>query len=92
MPETAYTDYELQLEKGDRLFIYTDGIPEATAKDNSMFGLNRMKDALNTNKEGSPRQILEGVHDAIIEFVGDAPQFDDVTMLCFEYLPDHKEV
>ena len=92
MPETTYTDYELQLEKGDRLFIYTDGIPEATAKDNSMFGLNRMKAALNTNKEGSPRQILEGVHDAIIEFVGDAPQFDDVTMLCFEYLPDHKEV
>ena len=81
-----------QLEKGERLFIYTDGIHEATAKDNSMFGLNRMKAALNTNKEGSPRQILEGVHDAIIEFVGDAPQFDDVTMLCFEYLPDHKEV
>ena len=77
MPETTYTDYELQLEKGDRLFIYTDGIPEATAKDNSMFGLNRMKAALNTNKEGSPRQILEGVHDAIIEFYVGAENISD---------------
>ena len=79
-----YQDYEMMLEEGDRLFIYTDGVPEATDADNRMFGLEKMTQVLNDNASGSIEQILNGVKAEIDRFVGDAPQFDDLTMLCLE--------
>jgi sigma-B regulation protein RsbU (phosphoserine phosphatase) len=85
MPGAKYRESEIQLEKGDKLFIYTDGVPEATDKDNKMFTVERMLDSLNANKEKSPAGILEGIKQSVNEFVGDAPQFDDLTMLCLEY-------
>ena len=84
MPELRYKDFEIQLEKGDKLFLYTDGVTEATDENNRMFGMSRMLDALNANHEKSPQEILNGVHESINAFVGDAPQFDDLTMLCLE--------
>ena len=50
-----------------------------------------MIDTLNENKEKTPEEILKGIHMAVNEHAGEAPQFDDLTMLCFEYLPDKKE-
>lgn len=80
-----YPRYELQLQPGDKLFVYTDGVPEATSSDKQLFGTDRMIEALNRAPEGTPKQILENVQQAVDEFVGDAEQFDDLTMLCLEY-------
>ena len=84
MQGIQYRDYEIQLEKGDKLFLYTDGVPEATDKDNRMFTTERMLHVLNRNKDRSPQEILSGIAESIAAFVGDAPQFDDLTMLCVE--------
>ena len=85
MKGVRYQDYELQIHPGDKLFVYTDGVPEATAADGEMFGTDRMIAALNTCADGSPEAILSGVRSAVDAFVGDAEQFDDLTMLCLAY-------
>lgn len=86
-----YSNFEFELNKGDKLFIYTDGVPEATDKNEEMFGLEKTINALNENKEGSPKEILEGVRASVNAFVGSAPQFDDLTMLCLEYKGGNKD-
>ena len=85
MPGVQYKEYELQLNPGDRLFLYTDGVPEATDGNAELFGTDRMLDALNGVKDGSPEEVLAGVRRAVDGFVKDAEQFDDLTMLCLEY-------
>ena len=85
LKETKSREYELQISVGDKLFVYTDGVPEATAANGEMFGTDRMISALNTCADGSPREILSSVRRAVDAFVGDAEQFDDLTMLCMEY-------
>lgn len=80
-----YKEYELQLEPGTRLFVYTDGIPEATDRRVKQFGTSCMLTALNENPESSPEMIVQSVCRAVSDFVGDAEQFDDMTMLCLEY-------
>ena len=85
MDGVKYTNYELQLEVGSRLFVYTDGVPEATNAAGELFGTQRMLDALNSRRDGTPEQLLQAVRGAIDDFVGDAPQFDDITMLCLQY-------
>ena len=82
--DVNYKDYEIQLNKGDKLFVYTDGLPEATDSDMKMFGMERTLEALNKYRDKSPQGILEGVKDSVDTFVGDARQFDDLTMLCIE--------
>jgi len=86
MDGVRYSQYELQMDPGSKLFIYTDGVPEATNAANELFGAERMVDALNLADDGSPREILEMVDAAVESFVGDAPQFDDLTMLCIEFI------
>lgn len=78
-------EYELQLTPGSRLFLYTDGVPEATNADNRLFGTERMISALNEEPAASPEIILKNVRRRVDEFVQDAEQFDDLTMLCLEY-------
>lgn len=85
MESVRYTDYEIQLDKGDKIFVYTDGVPEATDKDNNLFGTDRMVDALNKNPKARPEEMLKNVRTAVDRFVGIAEQFDDLTMLCLEY-------
>ena len=80
-----YQAYEITLKPGDKIFIYTDGVPEATNIHNELFGTDRMIDALNANVGGTPQEILSEVRRAVDEFVGEAEQFDDLTMLCLEY-------
>ena len=86
MAGVPYKEYTLFMEPGDKIFVYTDGVPEARAADGEMFGVKRMVAALNTNADGRPDEILRNVRSAVDEFVGDAEQFDDITMLCVEYL------
>ena len=85
MEGVRYREYELFLEPGDKLFVYTDGVPEATDSAGKMFGTKRMLDALNEEADASPQIILSHVSKAVECFVKDAEQFDDLTMLCLEY-------
>ena len=80
-----YKEYEVQLEPGSILFLYTDGVPEATSAEKELFGNDRMLDALNKISSSSPKDILDGVRNAVDDFVKDAEQFDDLTMVCVEY-------
>ena len=73
------------MEPGDKLFVYTDGVPEAIDKNDEMFGVARMVEALNNNAAGRPEEILRNVRSAVDAFVGDAEKFDDLTMMCLEY-------
>ena len=86
MPKIRYKEYEFQLEKGDTLFVYTDGVPEATNAENQLYGTDRMIEALNQKKDTVPEQILSEVRQDVDKFVAEAPQFDDLTMLCIQYL------
>ncbi|MBQ2147752.1 MAG: SpoIIE family protein phosphatase, partial [Firmicutes bacterium] len=70
---------------GSKIFVYTDGVPEATDSGNGLFGTDRLLDALRPAEDSDPKSIIEAVDAAIRGFVKDAPQFDDITMLCMEY-------
>ena len=85
MPDISYTDYELRLEPGDKLFVYTDGVPEATSAEMELFGTDRMLEALNAVSDAGPSGLLSGVRASVDSFVKDAEQVDDLTMLGFEY-------
>ena len=80
-----YTEYEFDIEPGGTLFVYTDGAAEATDRDNRLFGTERMLGALNLEPAASPEVLLGNMKSAIDGFVGEAPQFDDLTMLCIKY-------
>ena len=85
MDGIRYKEYELTLEPGSKLFLYTDGVPEATDAHDELFGTDRMIEALNSDAGAAPEQILKNVRAAVDGFVKDAEQFDDLTMLCLEY-------
>lgn len=84
-----YVNYEITLEPGSKLFLYTDGVPEATDAENAMFGMERLLDSLNGDPDASPRQTLSRVRGAVDGFVKEAEQFDDLTMMCVEYMGKH---
>ena len=86
MEGVKYKEYELQLAYGARLFVYTDGVAEATNAENELFGTDRMIEALNINPGVKPKEILSNVRSAVDGFVKEAEQFDDLTMLCMEYI------
>lgn len=86
MDGAKYSEYEILLEAGSKLFVYTDGLPEATDADENMFGSERLITALNgVSPDASSEDILRSVRGAVDDFVKSAEQFDDLTMLCFEY-------
>ena len=85
MEDSEYTNYEFNLDKDDKLFLYTDGVVEATNANNELFTEARMKEALSKLRTKSPSEILKGMKNSIDKFVGDAPQFDDITMMLVEY-------
>ena len=80
-----YKEHEFELKAGDTLFVYTDGVTEATNINNELFGEERLVEALNSDKEATPQQVLSNVKSHIEGFVKDADQFDDITMLCIKY-------
>ncbi len=83
--ESTYQNYSMQLEPGSKLFLYTDGVPEATNEADEMFGMDRLIKVLNDAVDGSPETVLSKVSDSVTKFVGNSDQFDDLTMLCMEY-------
>ena len=80
-----FREHEFELLPGDRLFVYTDGVPEAMNGDKVLFGTDRMLKALKKYSDADAKELLLGVKREIDSFVGDAEQFDDVTMLCLDY-------
>ena len=76
-----YKNYDLQLNTGDTLFVYTDGLPEATNRSNELFGLERAVNVLNNEPDAEVEELFVEMGIAVAEFVVDAPQFDDLTML-----------
>ena len=85
MEMSKYREYELELGKGGILFVYTDGAAEATNAEQQLFGTDRMLEALNSRTCEHPREVIDVMDRAISDFVGSAPQFDDLTMLCVRY-------
>ena len=84
-PDMSYEDYELTLKKGDIIFVYTDGIPEATNTSDDMYGMERLEEALNNIEDKNPEGILSSIREDVDHFTENATQFDDLTMLCVEY-------
>ena len=84
MEGSRYREYEIVLEKGDQLYVYTDGVPEATDASEELYGAQRMLAALNQKAGSAPEETLKRVKQDIERFVGEAPQFDDITMLSIE--------
>ena len=85
MPDTRTREYELQFEPGDRLFVYTDGVPEAINEQTEQYGDQRMLNVLNRRKDLPMEEILPDIREDISIFAGNAEQFDDITMLGFTY-------
>ena len=87
MEGVCYRVGELTLNPGDRLFLYTDGVPEATNAENKLYGEDRLLAFMNQIASMEATKLLPALKANIDEFVGEAPQFDDITMLMFDYKP-----
>ncbi len=90
LDSAAYREYTIELQPGDAVFVYTDGVPEANDAAGQLFGTDRLLQALNRDPNASCRDLLGSVKAAVDEFVQDAPQFDDTTMLALKYLGNIK--
>lgn len=85
MENMKYQCGSIRLAPGDKIFQYTDGVTEATNREGELYGMVRLGDVLKKNTEKGPKELLYTVRADIDAFVGSAPQFDDITMLCVEF-------
>jgi serine phosphatase RsbU (regulator of sigma subunit) len=81
MPDTPYAAREIALDQGDLLFFYTDGIVEAKNVDGQLFGFERLEALIAAHGDLSPGELIDLVLQALADFMGDAPQHDDMTMV-----------
>ncbi len=81
MEGIKYRKNELQLDPGDRLYLYTDGVTEAMDCDDKLYGEQNLLDFANAVGEANPEELCRRVEEDVDRFVGNAPQFDDITML-----------
>ena len=82
-----YRAEEVQLEPGDMIYLYTDGVTEATDSSNELYGEPRLQDALNAKSWNTMEELCRGIKKDVDAFVGDAPQFDDITMVAIRWQP-----
>ena len=85
MSGILFKEHTFELNPGDSLFVYTDGVPEATDSADEMYGSGRMVEALNRVPDAQPEELIKYLRADMAEFTGDAQQFDDITMLSFRY-------
>ncbi len=90
MENTEYREYTLTLSPGDIIFLYTDGVTEAADDRNQLFGTDRLLQVLNQKETDSCAELIGQVYQGIQSFSQDAPQFDDITMLCLKYKAKQK--
>lgn len=86
MEDMVYQSGSIQLSPGDKIFQYTDGVTEATNAAHELYGMERLTEVLVKNTDKKPAELLPIIKADIDAFVGEAPQFDDITMLCVSYL------
>ncbi len=92
MAGVHYKNYEFDLQKDQILFLYTDGVPDATTQEGERFGTERMVESLNNHPDPNPRDLVHYMLRTVDDFDGDVPQFDDITMLALRYNgPDNAE-
>ncbi|MBQ3105280.1 MAG: SpoIIE family protein phosphatase [Lachnospiraceae bacterium] len=91
MEGLPYQQSELMLHRGDSLYLYTDGVTEANNMQDELYGEERLEEVLNLHAQASPEEILKAVKESIDTFVGEAEQFDDITMLCLTFLGENGE-
>lgn len=85
MEGLTYKAQEVSFEPGDTIFLYTDGVTEATNTSNELFGEDRLREALNDHPVSSMQELCDFVKERVDAFVGDAPQFDDITMVALTF-------
>lgn len=85
MDGMGYKAGTLTLNPGDKIFQYSDGVPEAHNEQNELYGMDRLTQVLAGLSDAAPADIPAAVKADVDAFVGDAAQFDDITMLCLEY-------
>lgn len=85
MEGIRYRRFEMQLAPGDTIFLYTDGVTEATDASQQLYGENRLLAMMNGQAGKSARDVCEAVKADVDAFVGEAEQFDDITMLCLTW-------
>lgn len=90
MEGIRYRSGSVQLQPGDRIFQYSDGVPEAMNGKNEQYGMGRLEKVLAQNSEKTPAELLPAIKADLDAFVGEAEQFDDITMLCIEFNPKEK--
>ncbi len=88
MEDFVYKENELTLEKGDRLFLYTDGVTEAENVDHDLYGEERLQSCLDDSKDLNVDATIEAVKESMSKHVGKADQFDDITMMCVQRIGD----
>ncbi|MBQ7155311.1 MAG: SpoIIE family protein phosphatase [Synergistaceae bacterium] len=81
-----FRESEFTLGHGDNLYVYTDGVPEATNIHEELYGTERMLDKLNSTIGLGASEVLNIMKKDVDDFTGEAPQFDDVTMMCLQFL------
>ncbi len=86
-----YKEYQVKLDPGSKLFLYTDGVTEATDANKVLFGMDRLTASVNKASGGAPDEIIKAVRKDIDDFVGETEQFDDITMVCLEYSGQKKD-
>lgn len=86
MEESIYKQQEINLVPGDIVFLYTDGVTEATNKKKELFGEERLLEVLNKKEYNSMKELCDEVLDEVNKFVDKEDQFDDITMLAFKYI------
>ncbi len=85
MKNTKYNSDSFVMKPGDQLFIYTDGVPEATNSEGLRYEMSRLSKVLNNNTDAGPEELLKRVSEDVDTFVGDEDQCDDLTMLAYRY-------
>lgn len=86
-----YVSERLQLDRGDRIFLYTDGVTEAEDSDNKLFGDDSLLQAIHEHPQASPRELIDHVNQAVAKHVNGNLQSDDLTMMCISYYGKHKQ-
>ena len=89
MEGIRYRKFELQLAPGDTICLYTDGVTEATNAEEQLYGDERLQNLLNRQQGASAQAICEAIKADVDAFVGEAEQFDDITLLCLTWHGQH---
>ena len=95
LPSWKYSLQEAQIFTGTTIFLFTDGLTEAMDADNAQFQMERINDVASralANQQQEPRQLIDQMIDAVHQFVGDAEQSDDLTMMGIQYIKQQSDV